>query len=56
LKYCWIRCRLAVLGLRMVLVPGSTFTSLENSLTTLTNLGRNYTLFRLSLSPIYRQT
>jgi hypothetical protein len=56
LKYCWIRCRLAVLGLRMVLVPGSTFTSLENSLTTLTNLGKNYTLFRLSLSPIYRRT
>jgi hypothetical protein len=53
LKYCWIRCRLAVLGLRMVLVPGSTFTSLKNSLTTLTNLGKNYMLFCLSLSPIY---
>jgi hypothetical protein len=56
LKDCWIWCWLAVLGLRMVLVLGSTFTSLENSLTTLTNLGKNYLLFCLSLSPAYHQT
>jgi hypothetical protein len=36
LKYRYTRCRLAVLGLRMVLVPGSTFTFQENSSLTIT--------------------
>jgi hypothetical protein len=35
----------AGLSLVLVLVLGSTFTSLKNSLTTLMNLGSNYLLF-----------